>query len=38
LENPAQPIREAGEFFNFARHLMSELSLVGNWQGEKKKE
>ena len=26
------------EIKNFARHLMSELSLVGNWQGEKKKE
>ena len=23
---------------NFARYLISELSLVGNWQGEKKKE
>ena len=23
---------------NFARNLISELSLVGNWQGEKKKE
>ena len=23
-------------FFYFARHLMSELLLVGNWQGEKK--
>jgi len=26
------------EFFNFARHLISELSLVRNWQVEKKKE
>ena len=23
---------------NFARNLIIELSLVGNWQGEKKKE
>jgi len=26
------------EIKNFARHSMSEHSLVGNWQGEKKKE
>jgi len=25
------------EIINFARHLISELSLVGKWQGEKKK-
>ena len=24
------------EILNFARYLISELSLVGNWQGEKK--
>ena len=26
------------EILNFERHLMSELLLVGNWQGEKKRE
>jgi len=37
LDKPEQPMREAGKFDFFSRHLMSELSLVGNWHGEKKR-